>query len=521
MGQVKWQWLASASLLLALVAAAPANCDQPQDATSTTTFQDDAIAADANTAADEQADEDAAADVAEERSEDILPLFPEDETGTELDEAAAGYALAVPPLEAEPATPDYGPAGDATEITAVGVTAPGTPLVEDTTETAPAIVKWSAADDQGISVPPLRWTPTSGRFALSERQDELSLRAEADTMDRGDAKPPASATKSKPAPPPAITAKPQSKPNGQPSVEQPAAQAEPADEAPGLLATLDLPDSDSDTEEFTPATGPSLVPSEQFSSRELADTPIGTTLNAENAEPQAEPAQEADERRVGVIPTQKLKAGHEPTLGEVLKGEAPDSALGSQVPGISPWRSVAVVLVCLALLFIGIAASKKLRGPFKLGKRSLQVIENISLGTGRQITIVEMGESALILGVTPQSINLLDKVPLGLMNRAYQGTINAIINREREALPEDWAQRPLFTVAEEPASPRLAPPLNRETYGPTGRRVSVGELRRSRGARHLDETGLLRPPAGRPGLDLDTKSELISRIRAQLDRLEE
>jgi flagellar biosynthetic protein FliO len=520
MGQVKWQWLAIASLLLALTAAAPANCDQPQDATSTTTSQDDTAAANESNAAAEQADEDAAADAAEECAEDILPLFPEDEAGTELDDDA-GNPLAVPPLAPELVEPEPGPAGEATEITAVGVTAPSAPPVENTAEPAPATVKWSADNDQGIAVPPLHWTPSSGRFALSERQDELSLRAEADTMDRGDARPPASGTKPKPAPPPAKTAKPQSGSQTQPSAEQPDAQAAPADEAPGLLAQLDLPDAESATDDFTPATGPSLVPSEQFTSRELADTPTGTTLNAENAEPQAEPAQETAERRVGVISTQKLKAGHEPTLGEVLKGEAPDSALGSQVPGISPWRSIAVVLVCLALLFIGIAASKKLRGPFKLGKKSLQVMENISLGTGRQITIVEMGESALILGVTPQSINLLDKVPLGLMNRAYQGTINAIINRESEALPEDWAQRPLFTVAEEPASPRLAPPLNRETYGPTGRRVSVGELRRSRGARHLDETGLLRPPAGRPGLDLDTKSELISRIRAELDRLEE
>jgi len=529
MGHIKWQWLAMVSLLLAFTAAAPAISDQPQDAISSTTTEDESAAATADDAADASAD----VNTAEECPDGSCPLVAECETCSAQDEACQ---LELPPLELELTTPPASTAGEATEIIALGVTAANQPPAENQAESAATTGGPVAVDDEGLAVPPL-WTPNSGRFLLSERQEELSLAAEAEAEDRGDAPLHRPATTTKPASSPQKTTKPPAKPTAQPAVaspplpppqgaaaatseqlpaDQPALQAEPDGETAGLLETLELPDA-----EAGPTMGPRLIPSEQFSSRELANTETGTTLNAENAEPSEQQPEEASLRHIGVIPTQQIKAGHEPTLGEVLKGEAPDSALGSQVPGISPWRSIAVVLVCLALLFIGIAASKKLRGPFKLGKRSLQVIENISLGTGRQITIVEMGECALVLGVTPQSINLLDKVPLGLMNRAYQGTINAIISRESEALPDDWAQRPLFTVTEEPVAPRLAPSLGAETYGPSGRRVSVGELRRSRATRHFDEAGLLKPPGGRLAADSDTKSELISRIREQLNRLED
>jgi flagellar biogenesis protein FliO len=233
-----------------------------------------------------------------------------------------------------------------------------------------------------------------------------------------------------------------------------------------------------------------------------------------------------------------------PTLGSVLSGKAKDSQLGSSVGAVSPWRSLAIVLACLALLFCGMYAAGRLRNPIsRLRQHSLNVIETVSIGAGRQLVIVEMNDEALILGVTPHSINMLDKVPLLEMQGSYNKTVSAIIARESTPQTGQWEQRPSFSVPS--AAPRLAPPLPQaRNYNQLGvQRGSVAELRRA----HAQTRGTAYPQTGngngtsrsghgngngyhRPGngnghgaasSEQRTKAELIGRIRDQLSQLED
>lgn len=559
MGRVKWQWLAVGVLLL-IFTALPAFSGQPQDATGSAETQEDAstksaVDDSASTAADESGaatdDEDAAASEDEPAGEQPAVNAADEPAGSagsqdsaDTLEGPAGKRFSNFPSEPPPprdlrlGTQPGLHENDAVEIVSGGSSA--TPPAPPENGAAPGVDEQSVAGDSGVQVPPL-WTPHSGRFLLGDRQQELSLRADADTADPGDGRP-AAATAATPAST-AASAKPAGTDTTKPKRAQTPNKTESKATAPaksgsakpaqtgGLLESLDLPEAEAGAGPAPPGrdVGPAIIPSQQFNARELADTKTGSTLDEQAQAEQSEQPEQTQQTKqsnlqeVGVIPTRQLRPEHQPTLGEVLNGDAQDPELGSQVPGINPYRSLAVVLICLALLFVGVAASKRLRGPFKLGKRSLQVLENISLGTGRQLTIVEMGESALVLGITSQSINLLDKVPLGLLNRAYRGTIEAIVSRESEALPDDWAQRPVFEMPDAAtAAPHLAPPLtDAGTYGPSGRRVNVAELRRSRAGGHLDERGLLRPLAETMPADRASKADLINRLREQLNRLEE
>ena len=116
---------------------------------------------------------------------------------------------------------------------------------------------------------------------------------------------------------------------------------------------------------------------------------------------------------------------------EILMTAQMDSPLGKGLQGANPWRSLGIVLAMLAALFVALWAAKRFSKPFKLQDRSLAVIETIAIGRGQNIVIVEMRDEALVLGVTPHSINLLDKVPLKVLNASYRGTVNEIIGRGR------------------------------------------------------------------------------------------
>jgi len=517
MGRFRWQWLALClSAAVVLLAAPPALSED--DICEGCEACRLAEAADDDEAGDEQ------------------PATPEDEEAAGEDEALPVLDLAggVTADAAEPAAQPEGAEPEAAQPEAVepgaDILAAGVTVTADTAPPAEAAAEPEPAaptDGEQLTVfsPPL-WTPNSERFLLRDRQQELSLTAEADTTDVGDGAAAQPRPAASPAPRPAAPAADETTP--QPSrFELPPAPAmagpvntgpaaadaeQPAESPAGIVGTLNLPPG----EELLSGP-PEIIPSEQFSAEELAEPAEPLLASGELAE--AAPA-------VGVIATSREQALRqpEPTLDEVLSGEAEDQALGSQVPGLSPWRSGAIILVCLALLFAAIAIGKRFRlSGAKGAMRALSVIETISLGAGRQITIMEMGDSALILGVTPQSINLLDKVPLVLMSGSYQGTVNAIIDKESQALPSDWAQRPVFTIPADQEAPRLAPPLSgTATYGPGGRRVSVSELRQRR-ARSIGGGGTTygRPAAARVSGDARTKAQLIGRLREQLSRLEE
>ncbi len=128
-----------------------------------------------------------------------------------------------------------------------------------------------------------------------------------------------------------------------------------------------------------------------------------------------------------------------------------------------------------------------------------------------------MNDDALILGVTPNSINLLDKVPLVTLNSGYSATVDGIISREGSALPGQWESRPRFDSAIQ--APTLAPPIQTGTYGPSGQsKTSVSELRRTRQTPVSSEAfaQVAEPPQPK-----NPKEELIGKFRSQLNRFEE
>jgi flagellar biosynthetic protein FliO len=211
----------------------------------------------------------------------------------------------------------------------------------------------------------------------------------------------------------------------------------------------------------------------------------------------------------------------------VLNGGDGEEELGSNVPGMDPMRVAGIFLLCLALVVIAVwFARKRGRNLFSGGReQSLSVMENINLGAGRQITIVEMGEYALVLGVTSQSINTLDKVPLTQLSSSYQGTVNSIIARQQNAMPDEWQRNPSFKAPGQLASglnPAAGSGKSAGTiYGPQGRRVNVGELRRNRaGVRDAEPARPVSSIPRSPQSAQRSKDELIGRVRQQLDRIE-
>ncbi len=380
---------------------------------------------------------------------------------------------------------------------------------------------------------------------LDSRQQELSLNTTAAVAEKSSpsavkpgitqAKLAASSTPAAPKavqpqtkPKPAAKPKSAAKAPAKPAVKQaPApAKAEKASTSTtgsSFIGGMDLPE----------ATNPKLDPSqpapslrELFTPEEIDDPLTDSAVVASTGVPDSTTdvppiAMEHGGTLASVIDTghtEDMGGEDSPTLGQILRGEAEDSEVGSSLAGYNPVRSGAMVLLVLALLFVGAWLAKRLRNNTLPGfkQKALVVIETVSIGPGRQLIIVEMNNDALVLGVTPHSINMLDKVPLAELNGSYQHTVNAIIEREESALPADWQERPLFTPS---ARVSPAPALAAAgTYGPSGR-MTVQQVRQSggygaqaRGGPGIVPTHLLQ--------ERNTKAVLIDRIRQQLSNLE-
>jgi flagellar protein FliO/FliZ len=189
------------------------------------------------------------------------------------------------------------------------------------------------------------------------------------------------------------------------------------------------------------------------------------------------------------------------------------SVVGRDVPQVNAWQSMLSLLAVLGL-FIGLV---HLYQRFRLGgkgtgsRKSLQVIETIGLGPGRQIVIVELQRDALVLGMTPHSINLLDKVPMQALDGSYRDTVDSIISRE-STQPQRWAERPAFRMELGGAisMPRLSGMANGH-----GQPLTVAQLRQARATNGTAVHSVLAQD------DHTTKAELIERIRQQLRHMED
>jgi flagellar biogenesis protein FliO len=114
-----------------------------------------------------------------------------------------------------------------------------------------------------------------------------------------------------------------------------------------------------------------------------------------------------------------------------------------------------------------------------LQQKAVSVIETITLAPGRQIVLVEVSGNALVLGVTPQSINLLERMPLALLAQNYQPLVEGIIHRE-SALGVQWAEAPRLAAAGGGAPVRA---FSQPRVAGSVTRTSLTELRRQQTAR--------------------------------------
>jgi flagellar biogenesis protein FliO len=162
-------------------------------------------------------------------------------------------------------------------------------------------------------------------------------------------------------------------------------------------------------------------------------------------------------------------------LGSVVIGDV------SIAPPVSPTVIVmAVFAIGFFALWLWLRRRPTPPTPLTLlQQKAVSVIETISLAPGRQIVLVEVSGSALVLGVTPQSINLLERLPLALLAQNYQPTVESIIHRE-SAQTAQWAEAPRMAAA---GGGRPVMPFTQPRVSGTAVRTSLAELRREQAAR--------------------------------------
>jgi len=516
MGRFKWQWVAVACMCVGIGATIyPSGAADSAETEAEKTKQENQSAAGLQIPA---APSDAAGD------EDVAS---NDEDGMIVEELQPCNACSLLPLSPQSAAwGTTAPGSPAEEALSSGVTVTSTTQNATAEPATPPLLEPETTPDQATPSENSEWqfpslTPDNGRFPMQDRVNSLSP-----TIQTEDPGPSIANANNKPAP------QPQTKPAAAPQTTSPAVNAS--------TALSETPDTSPDSQNLDSSTPLEAAPA---TAGETDDDQL--TLGAyfaehfvengdsyvQEPETSAAPAESsvfdtgAPASTIGVISTSHSSSSPEqvkPTVGEVLSGKAQDDTLGSGLAGINPWRSLSIVTALLGLLFCAAWIARRFKSPLgALNDRSLSVIETINIGAGRQIIIVEMNEDALVLGVTPHSINLLDKVPLTALGENYQKTVNSIIERESTTQLVDWRQRPRFATAT--VAPAVAPALPLAGYGPTGRRrMNVGELRRSRAAssgRSTRHAEILQPAP----LDQEqgAKRELIERIREQLRQLED
>lgn len=127
-------------------------------------------------------------------------------------------------------------------------------------------------------------------------------------------------------------------------------------------------------------------------------------------------------------------------LGLPLLAQAADAP----APAISSAGSLLQVfigLVAVLLLIVGTAWAAKRLGVSGGGSSSLlQIVSSTSVGTRERVMVVEIGESWLVVGVTPGSINTLMTLPKGEVpsqktfspNANFAARLQHMIEKRRE-----------------------------------------------------------------------------------------
>lgn len=112
------------------------------------------------------------------------------------------------------------------------------------------------------------------------------------------------------------------------------------------------------------------------------------------------------------------------TLTHATSNPVYTSSAGSSTAG--SLFQVFLGLIAVLLLIAGSAWIAKRMGVTRGGSSSvLNVISSASVGTRERVVIVEVGESWLVVGVAPGSVNALMTLPKGDTNLAQTNTVGS------------------------------------------------------------------------------------------------
>jgi flagellar protein FliO/FliZ len=106
--------------------------------------------------------------------------------------------------------------------------------------------------------------------------------------------------------------------------------------------------------------------------------------------------------------------------------DAPDAAAAPAISAAGSLLQVFIGLVAVLLLIAATAWVAKRFGVAHGGSTSLlQVVSSASVGTRERVVVVEVGESWLVVGVAPGSVNALMTLPRGELRPATASGPNA------------------------------------------------------------------------------------------------
>jgi flagellar protein FliO/FliZ len=112
-----------------------------------------------------------------------------------------------------------------------------------------------------------------------------------------------------------------------------------------------------------------------------------------------------------------------------LLAQAADIPAAAPAPAVSAAGSLLQVFIGLVAVLLLIAATAwvaKRLGVTHGGSSSLlNVVSSISVGTRERVVMVEVGESWLVIGVAPGSVNALMTLPKGETQSASSPVLNA------------------------------------------------------------------------------------------------
>ncbi|GLO61549.1 flagellar protein [Vibrio sp. MACH09] len=85
-------------------------------------------------------------------------------------------------------------------------------------------------------------------------------------------------------------------------------------------------------------------------------------------------------------------------------------ALAAGAPELDLLTTLGSLLFVIAIIFAMAWLLKRMRLPAMGNQKGLSVIRQVAVGTKERIVVVQAGEEQFLVGITPQSINLISRL---------------------------------------------------------------------------------------------------------------